>query len=126
MAEDLIGRDRHAVRSGVVLRDRFTKRQDPQAVRVARPAVLDRAGEGVADDRRRLEIRLAELEMHDVDPGALELLGSLRDLDGEKRLDLLDPARERHGPRLPTFRLAWAICQSIPGPWRRTPTLLPA
>jgi len=124
--EDLVGRDRHAVGARVVLRDRLPQRQDAQAVRVARPAVLDRARQGVADGRWRLEIGLAELEVDDVDAGALELLGSLRDLDGEERLDLLDALREGHERRLPTRRRARATCQSMAGPWRSTPTLLPA
>ena len=95
-------------------------------MRVARPPILDRARQGVANRRRRLEVGLAELEVDDVVAGALELLGSLRDLDGEKRLDLLDTPRERHERRLPTRRRACTICQSMPGPWRSTPTLLPA
>ena len=108
-----------------MLRDRFAEREDAEAVRVARPTVLDRARQGIAHGRRRLEIGLAELEVHHVDAGALELLGAFRDLDGEKRLDLLDPPCERHGRLLPTRRRACKICQSIPGPWRNTPTLLP-
>ncbi len=95
-------------------------------MRIARPAVLDRASEGVAHGRRRLEIGLAELEMHHVDPGALELLRPFRDLDGQKRLDLLHSSSEGHGRLPPMRRLACTICQSIPGPWRTTPTLLPA
>ncbi len=75
-------------------------------MRVAGPTVLDRARQGVAHGRRRLEIGLAELEVDHVDAGALELLGPLRDFDGEKRLDLLDPPRERHERPRPTRRRA--------------------
>ncbi len=94
-------------------------------MRVTRPTVLDRAREGVADDRWRLEVWLAELEVNHVDAGPLELLGSFGHLDREKRLDLLDPPSERHA-RLLIRRRAIMICQSMPGPCRSTLTLLPA
>ena len=123
--EDLIRRDRHAVCLRVVLRDRFAKRQDSEAVRVACATVLI-ARASVADGGRRFEVGLAELEVDHVDAGALELLRSFGDFDGQERLDLLDPPRERHGRLLPTLRRACTICQSMPGPWRSTPTLLPA
>ena len=114
--ENLVWRDRHAVRPRVVLRDRFAKRQNTEAMRVAGPPVLDRASQGIADGRRSLEVGLTELEVDHVEAGALELLGALGDFDGEKRLDLLDPPRERHGCRLPTLRRACRICQNMPGP----------
>src|SRR5262249_52006251 len=124
--EDLVGRDRHPVGPRVVLHDRLPERQDPEAVRVARPPVLDRARQGVAHRRGRLEVGLAELEVDHVDAGALELLRPLRDLDGQERLDLLDPPRERHAPPRPTRPRAAMICHTMPGPRRSPPTLLPA
>jgi hypothetical protein len=124
--EDLIRRDRHTVGARIVLGDRLSERQDPEAMGVARPTVLDRTGQRVSNDRRRLEVGLAELQVHDVDAGALELLRALGDLDGQERLDLLDAPRERHARLLLTRWRAVRICQSMPGPCRKTPTLLPA
>ena len=124
--ENLIRRDRHAVRARVVLRDRFPQRQDSEAVRVPCTAVPDRAREGVTNDRRRLEVGLAELEVDHVDASPLELLGPLGHLDRQKWLDVLDPPRERHDRLRVTLLRALRICQSIPGPCRRTRTLLPA
>src|SRR5439155_16716063 len=78
----------------------------------------------LADHRGRLEVRLAQLEMHDIDARALERLRPLPHLHREERLDLSDPPREAHR-RLPARSLAVTICQNIPGPCRSTPTLLP-
>src|SRR5207245_4314848 len=116
----------HAGRARVVLRDRFAQWQDSGAVRVPCTAVLERAGEGVSNDRRRLEVGLAELEVDHVDAGPLELPGPLGHLDREKGLDFLDPPRERHEHLRLTLPRARRICQSITGPCCSTPTLLPA
>ena len=123
--EDLIRRNRHAVGSRVVLGDRFAERQDPETVRVPGPAVLDRALQGVPDDRGRLEVRLAELEVHDIDAGALELLGPLGHFDRQEGFDVPDSSSECHERPLTRDR-AFRICQSIPGPCRKNPTLLSA
>ena len=48
------------------------------------------------DMRRSLEVGLAELQVHDVDPLPLERLRPIADLDGEERLDLAHPWRQAH------------------------------
>jgi hypothetical protein len=83
-----------------VLGDRLTQREDSEGVGVAGAPVLERLLGRLADDRRRLEVRLAELQVDDVDPLPLEGLGALEDLDGQERLDLLRTAREP-APRSP-------------------------
>ena len=94
--ENLVRRHVDAVRRQVVLGDRLAQRKDAEAVRVARAAVLDRLLDRLADHRGRLEVRLAELEMHDIDARALERLRPLPHLHREERLDLPDPPREAH------------------------------
>ena len=63
-------------------------------MRVLRPAVADGPHRGLSHHLRRLEVGLAELEVHDIVPLALELLRALEHLDRQKRGDLLGPLRE--------------------------------
>src|SRR2546422_4571113 len=77
--EDLVRRDADAVRRRVVRGDRLAQGEDAEAVRVARAAVLDRLLDRLTDHRRRLEVRLAELEVHDVHARALECLRPFSD-----------------------------------------------
>ena len=101
--QDLVRRYRHAVAGVVVLGDRLAQRQDPEGVGVAGAPVLERLLGRLADDGRRVEVRLPELQVDDVDPLPLEGLGALEDLDGQERLDLLGAARD-HAPRPPVGR----------------------
>src|SRR5436853_515393 len=71
-------------------------RSAAEARRVLGPAVLDRSLRRLLNGRRCLEVRLAELEVDDVDALALERLGALEHLDGEEGVDGLHPARESH------------------------------
>src|SRR5713226_2105132 len=102
-----------------MLGDRFAQRQDAERVSVPGPAVLERLLGGLADDGRRLEVGLAELEVDDVDPLALHGLGALEHLHREERLDLLG------APRGLSRQRAARISRSIRGPSLSTPTLEP-
>src|SRR5207302_4038204 len=124
----LVGRDADAVDPRIVLGDGLAQFEEAEAVRIARAAVLERLFQRVAHHRRRLEIRLAVFEMHDVDARALEHPRALRHFDGEERLDVADAARGAGRHRLrssrATRRRAASICHSMRGPSLRTPTLL--
>jgi hypothetical protein len=126
--EDLVGRDAHPVARLVVLGDGLAQGQDAEGVRVAGAPVLEGLLGGFADDRRRLEVGLAELEMDHVGPLALEGLGALEHLHGQEGLDLLRPAGD-HPPASRAARAirrrAATICASMRGPSLSTPTLEP-
>jgi len=78
----------------VVLGDRLAQLADAETMRVARAAVLSAFSRAVAHHRRRLEVRLAVLEMHDIDSARSKVPARSADLDGEKRLDLADATRD--------------------------------
>src|SRR3970040_185844 len=106
----------------VVLRDGLPQRHQPQAVRVARPAVLERLLGRLADHRRRVEVGLAELEVDDVLALALELLRPLEDLDGKKGLDGVRALRRHCRARA---RRAASIWPGLRGPSLNPPPFEP-
>ena len=107
-----------------MLGDRLPKRQDAERLDVAGAAVFQGLLGRFADDRRRVEVGLAELEMNDVDPLTPERLCPITYLHGEEGLDPLHPWRWSHR-RHPTRSRAAVICRNIPGPLPSTRTLLP-
>ncbi len=118
----------HAVPRPVVLGDGLAQRKNSQGVDVAGAAVLQRLLGRLADHRRRLEVRLAVLEVDDVGAGPLQRLRALEHLHREEGLDLPGAARD-HGVPFPASRpsrsRAAMIWVSMLGPSRNTPTLEP-
>src|SRR5215470_15261685 len=125
--ENLIGRDGDAVASAVVIGDGLAEGQDAQAVGIARAAVLESPLGRLPHHGRRVEVRLAKLEVDDVFALPLELLRALEDLHGQKGLDHLGAAggHGRLRSRRASRRRARTICPSIRGPSRSTSTFEP-
>ncbi len=91
---------------------------------LVRPSLSAFCG-GFEHDGGCLEIRLAELEVHDVGAAALQGLGAFGDLHGEERLDRQRALRPSHDKPL-SRRRTRRISRAINGPCRRMPTLPPA
>src|SRR6185503_5879863 len=112
----------------VVLGDGLAQGQDAERVDVARMAVLERLLGRLTDHRRRLEIRLAVLEVDDVGTRPLQRLRALEHLHREKGLDLPSAPRDHRLPFPPSRESrirAATICASMRGPSVKTPTLEP-
>ena len=93
--DDVFRRDRQAVAVVVVLRDGRAQLWDTQAVRVVGHAALDGSASRVPHRPRGLEIGLAHLEVDDVGPFRLELVGFLEDLHGVERGEVGRPHRRQ-------------------------------
>ncbi len=83
----------------VVFGDGFAQREQAAAVGVPRLAFGEGAPAGLDGLGRRREVGLADLEMHHVRAGRLELDGALEHLHREERLDSLDASGEPEGHR---------------------------
>jgi hypothetical protein len=95
----LIRVDRHAAPLLAVLRNRLSQWKQTAAVGVVGSSGPQGIDGGLHGLRRRVEVRLADAELHDGRAPTSHRHPSLHDLHGQERLDLLRALCE-HGDRL--------------------------